>query len=89
MKVKMKENKKGSPDGALVNDYKKGRTYDLPDKLANAFVGQGWATAVKPQKPPEEEPPETKIEEPDETKVIEPPETKEEAPPEPEKKDKK
>ena len=71
MKVRMKETKKGSPDGVQVFEYKKGRTYDLPDRLANAFVRAGWATAVKPPKPPEE-----KIEEENETKVIEPPETK-------------
>ena len=68
MKVRMKETKKGSPDGVEVNEYKKGRTYDLPDRLAGAFVRAGWATVVKPPKPPEEE---------KETKVIEPPETKE------------
>ena len=67
MKVRMKETKKGSPDGVQVFDYKKGRTYDLPDRLSEAFVRAGWASLVKPQKPPEEE---------KETKVIEPPETK-------------
>lgn len=71
MKIRMKETKKGSPDGVQVFDYKKGRTYDLPDRLADAFVRAGWAVATKPSKPPE-----TKVEEPEETKVIEPPETK-------------
>jgi len=96
MKIRMKETKLGSLDGALVTEYKKRRIYDVPDKLANAFIKAGWAVAMKPQKPPE-----TKVEEPDETKVIEPEETKDEEeteeeeelkdekPPEPEKKDKK
>lgn len=84
MKVRMKEDKKGSPNGIDVIDYEKGKTYDMPDVLAEAFIDQGLAAAVKPQKPPE-----TKVEEPDETKVIEPEETKEEAPPEEKKKNKK
>ena len=92
MKIRMKENKKGSPDGVQVLDYQKGKTYDLPDRLAGVFVKQGWAVAVKPQKPPEPE-----DEEPLETKVIEPEETKDEEleepiieePPESEKKKKK
>ena len=100
MKIRMKETKLGSPDGALVTEYKKGRTYDVPDKLADAFVKAGWATAkgLKRVEPKVEEP---KAEEPDETKVIVPEETKDEEeteeeeelkdekPPEPEKKDKK
>ena len=72
MKIKMKETKKGSPDGVLVFDYQKGKTYDPPESLATAFVRAGWASLVIPQKPPE-----TKIEEPQEKKVIEPDETKE------------
>jgi len=75
MKIRMKDTKKGSPDGVLVNEYQKRRIYDLPDRLADAFVRAGWASIVKPQ-----EPDETKVEEPPETKVIEPPETKEEPP---------
>jgi len=96
MKVRMKKDKLASPDGVEIIDYKKGRTYDMPDELAGNLINIGLATAIKPQKPPE-----TKVEEPDETKVIEPEETKDEEeteeeeekkdekPPEPEKKDKK
>ena len=92
MKIRMKETKLGSPDGVQVIDYQKGKTYDLPERLAGAFVKQGWALVVKPQKPPEPE-----EEELLETKVIEPEETKDEEleepiieePAEPEKKKKK
>lgn len=69
MKVKMKQDKKGSPDGIQVIDYKEGKIYDMPDVLAEAFIDRKLAVAVKS--------PETKVEGPDETKVIEPPETKE------------
>lgn len=86
MKVRMKEDKKGSPDGINVIDYEKGKTYDMPDVLAKPWIKKGLAVAVKPPKV-EEEIEEPKAEEPDETKVIELPEKKEEAPPE--KKDKK
>lgn len=79
MKVRMKEDKQGSPDGINVIDYKKGKVYDMPDELAKPWIKKGLAVAVKPPKV-EEEIEEPKAEEPDETKVIEPPETKEEAP---------
>ena len=71
MKVRMRQDKKGSPDGVEIVDYKKGKTYNMPTELAEAFVDQKYASAVKPRKSPE-----TKVEEPVETKVIEPPETK-------------
>ena len=89
MKVRMKEDKKGSPDGINVIDYEKGKTYDMPDVLAKPWIKKGLAVAVKPPKVEEEEIEEPKAEEPDETKVIEPEETKEEAPPEKEDKKKK
>lgn len=88
MKVRMKEDKKGSPDGINVINYEKGKTYDMPDVLAKPWIKKGLAVAVKPPKV-EEEIEEPEAEEPDETKVIEPPETKEEAPPEKEEKKKK
>jgi len=88
MKVRMNKDRKGSPDGINVIDYKKGKTYDMPDELAKPWIKKGLAVAVKPPKV-EEEIEEPKAEEPDETKVIEQPETKEEAPPETEDKKKK
>lgn len=60
MKVKMKQDKKGSPDGIQVIDYKEGKTYDMPDVLADAFIARKLAVGVKP--------PETKIEKPEEKK---------------------
>ena len=70
MKVRMKEDKQAAPDGINIIDYKKGRTYDMPEELAKEFIKQGVVAAVKPK--------EVKVEEPDETKVIEPEETKKE-----------
>jgi hypothetical protein len=71
MKVRMKENKQAAPDGITVINYEKGKIYDMPDELDEAFIDQGLAAALKLKKPGE-----TKVEEPDETKVVEPPETK-------------
>lgn len=61
MKVKMKETKKGSPDGIRVIEYQKGKTYDLPEELAEPWVDQDVAAAVRPSKAPEE-----KVEKPEE-----------------------
>jgi len=71
MKVRMKEDKQAAPDGINIIDYQKGRTYDMPEGMAKAFIKQGVVAAVKPVK-------EEKVEEPNETKVIEPEETKKE-----------
>lgn len=88
MKVRMKEDKKGSPDGINVIDYEKGKTYDMPDVLAKPWIKKGLAVAVKPPKVEEEiEEPEAK--EPEETKDDGLEEPKDEEPPEPKKKDKK
>jgi len=38
LEVKMKETKKGSPDGVRVSTYEKGKTYTLPISLARVFV---------------------------------------------------
>lgn len=40
MKVKMLKESLGSPNGININRYKKGVTYDLPDKLAKVFIDQ-------------------------------------------------
>ena len=71
MKVRMREDKKASPDGVEIIDYKKGKTYEMPDELARAFVEQKLAIALGTFKPLE-----TKVEEPSETKVEAPPEEK-------------
>ena len=43
MKVQMLVSKKGSPDGIRVFLYESGKEYDLPDRLANIFITEGWA----------------------------------------------
>ena len=47
--VTMTATRLGSPDGIAVHTYEAGRSYDLPEGLADNFIGQGAATeAVKP-----------------------------------------
>ncbi|EKE68696.1 hypothetical protein [Oceanibaculum indicum] len=42
--ITMTETKPGSPDGATVNTYEKGVTYeDMPDALADEFLRAKWA----------------------------------------------
>ena len=49
-KVKMNYSTQGSPDGMRVTIYQGGYTYDLPDRLADSFIGIGAAClAVPPQ----------------------------------------
>lgn len=43
MKLKMKRTSYGSPDGVLVEEYKKGETYEVRDSLATIFLKEGWA----------------------------------------------
>jgi hypothetical protein len=86
----MKEDRKGSPNGIDVIDYKKGKTYDMPADLAEPWIDQGFAAAVKGKAPEETkviEPGEKKVIEPEEKKVDEPSATKE--PPGPEEKKEK
>lgn len=45
-KVKMLQDAPGSPDGITVKDYLKGREYDLPADLANAFLAEDLAEEV-------------------------------------------
>lgn len=54
MKVKMIKTMKGSPDGIQVNEYEAGKEYDLPEGLANNFLGQDVAKKNKEKKGPEE-----------------------------------
>ena len=73
MKVRMKSTQKSAVDGVHLQEYKRGRHYDVPDEVAKRWIGKGWAAAVGKSPPPE-----TKVEEELETKVKEPPETKDE-----------
>lgn len=66
MKIRMKSTQKsGAPDGIVVKEFQKGKTYDLPPEDAQRFIEKDWAKPVG------------KVE-PEETKTIEPEETKEE-----------
>lgn len=46
MKLKMKRTSYGSPDGVLVEEYKKGETYEVRQSLATIFLQEGWAVKV-------------------------------------------
>ena len=39
MQLIMIESQLGSIDGFTVNSYKKGKTYNIPEDLANVFIG--------------------------------------------------
>lgn len=47
MRLLMKETRRGSPNGVDVNRYLEGEEYDLPETLANVFIGNGWAEEVE------------------------------------------
>ena len=47
MKVRMLSSGIGSPDGINVICYKPGEKYDLPEPLANMFIGMGKAEEDK------------------------------------------
>lgn len=74
-KIKMKATTPGSPDGMSVKKYIENAVYDIPngipESLAGAFVGAGFAEYVSPQ--------------PTQQAVVAPPEVKEPEEVEPEK----
>ena len=48
MRIKMKKNAQGSENGYQVKEFKRGKTYDVVDELAQVFVRQmKVATFVK------------------------------------------
>lgn len=51
MRIKMLVSQRGSPDGIRVSLYESGNEYDLPDRLANIFIIEGWAEKVLEYKP--------------------------------------
>lgn len=88
VKIRMKETANGADDHVNMKEYRKGRTYDVSESLANVFVTADPPLATRVAKK-EPEPPETKVIEPEEIKEETPPETKEEEkPPEKEGKEK-
>lgn len=46
MRVRMKETRKGSPDGLTISEYVAGRVYEIPFDLASVFVREGWGVVV-------------------------------------------
>ena len=77
MKVKMKVNQLGAPYGKVVESYKAGLTYDIPEPLCCIFITEKWATKVEEAvvQPPVIE--EKMILGPTENKAIVPPEVEE------------
>ena len=53
LKLKMTASARGSTDGVLVSEFKKGKTYDIPDDLANVFLAEKLAIEVKVRPKPE------------------------------------
>lgn len=51
VKIKMLENRTGSPDGRSVFSYARGEQYDMPDGLAEVFVREGWGKPVTQRGP--------------------------------------
>lgn len=49
MKIRMLQDAPGSPDGITVNEYDKGKVYDVPDALADTFVKYGLAEVDAPK----------------------------------------
>lgn len=47
MKIRMLTTKRGSPDGLEIREYEAGKKYDLPERLAGNFLGQGAAEEDK------------------------------------------
>lgn len=47
VRIKMLETRTGSPDGMTVCSYSKGEQYELPDRLAQVFVQEGWGKPVQ------------------------------------------
>ena len=58
MRIRMKETRRGSPDGRFVYDYVAGETYDgattpqMSDDLAAVFVREGWAVDASERETP-------------------------------------
>lgn len=46
VKIKMLQTRKGSPDGFVVNEYLKDKTYTVRESLAREFFANGWAVKV-------------------------------------------
>lgn len=67
VKIRMKETANGADDHVNIKEYRKGRTYEVSESLANVFLTADPPLATRVSKK-EPEPPETKVIEPEETK---------------------
>ena len=54
MRVRMLVTHSGSPDGIRIEEYLAGQKYDLPTRLAEIFLGAGWAEEDKAMEGPAE-----------------------------------
>lgn len=43
MRIKMLETRRGTEDGLVVREYRRGEEYELGDTLARAFLAAGFA----------------------------------------------
>lgn len=76
MRITMTQTKNGSDNGEPPKSYEEGETYDVSDRLASVFTGEGFAEYVAPE-PVQELPP------PDDEQVTEPAEEEQEPDPAP------
>ena len=53
MPVKMKKTTPGSRDGIHIQKFEAGKEYDLPERLASAFISIGVAEEVKSASAPD------------------------------------
>lgn len=50
IRLKMKSTRYGSSNGVQVEEYKKGKTYEIRESLAEIFLKEEWADKVEPEK---------------------------------------
>jgi len=53
-KIKVKETHDASSDGVTINTYEAGQVYDMPDRLAQMFLDNGWGADSKAKAGPSE-----------------------------------
>jgi hypothetical protein len=49
-KIRMKQDAIGAPDHINIQEYKKGKTYEVPDSLGKVLIDGDLATELKPKK---------------------------------------
>lgn len=53
-KVKVKETHEASANGITISTYEAGQVYDMPPRLADMFIANGWGTDAKVKAGPSE-----------------------------------